>query len=68
MKSESAHMQIMSLYCVVVIRGPYSQHFIFFETYKWSQNARVFVHGKPFQPSLMFASKVGTYLNEAPVR
>jgi len=28
----------------------------------------VFVPGKPFQPSLMFVSKAGAYLNEAPLR
>jgi hypothetical protein len=26
----------------------------------------MFVPGKPFQPSLMFASKAGAYMNEAP--
>ncbi len=30
--------------------GPYSQHFIFFVTYKWAYYSRVFVTGKPFQP------------------
>jgi hypothetical protein len=25
-------------------------------------NVRVFVHGRPFQPSLMFESKAGAYL------
>ncbi len=29
----------------------YSQHFIFFITYKWLQQEGVFVPGKPFQPS-----------------
>ena len=29
--------------------------------YKFSQYARVFVSGKPFQPSLMFVRKVGAY-------
>jgi hypothetical protein len=28
--------------------GPYSQHFIFFATYKWAQKARVLVPAKPF--------------------
>jgi len=28
----------------------------------------MFVPGKPFQPSLMFASKAGAYPNEAPFR
>jgi hypothetical protein len=26
----------------------YSQHFIFFETYEWAQQARVFVPGDPY--------------------
>jgi hypothetical protein len=29
---------------------PYSQHFIFFATYKWAQKAGVFVPAKPFWP------------------
>ncbi len=32
----------------------YSQHFIFFLTYKWVQQARVFVLGKPFQTSVLW--------------
>jgi hypothetical protein len=28
-------------------------HSIFFGTYVWAQKARVFVSGKPFQPSVM---------------
>jgi hypothetical protein len=43
-------------------QGPYSQHFNFFVTYLWLQYAGVFVPGKSFQPSLIFASKAGTYL------
>jgi hypothetical protein len=31
----------------------YSQHLIFFITYKWAQQARLFVPGKPFPPSVM---------------
>ncbi len=31
-------------------------------------NKLVFVPGKPFQPSLMFAGKTGVYLSEAPFR
>jgi len=27
----------------------------------------VFVHGKPFQPSVMIASKAGAYPSEAPL-
>ncbi len=34
--------------------GPYSQHFIFFITYKWAQYARVF---DPSKPSVMYHSK-----------
>ena len=30
--------------------------------------ARVFVPGKPFQPSHMFAGKAGAYMSEAPFR
>ncbi len=29
----------------------------FFVTYEWAQKSRLFVHGKPFQPSLMFVGK-----------
>jgi hypothetical protein len=29
----------------------YSQHFVFFITYEWTKYVRVFVPGKPFQPS-----------------
>ncbi len=32
---------------------PYSQDFIFFANYEWAELARVFVPGKPFQPSVM---------------
>ncbi len=32
-----------------------------FITYKWTEKARVFGPGKPFQPGLMFASKAGAY-------
>ncbi len=42
------------------------QHFIFFLTYKWAQQARVIVPGKPFQPSLMFLSKARAYHSEVP--
>jgi hypothetical protein len=31
----------------------YSQHFVFFVTFEWTQEARVFVNGKPFQPDVM---------------
>jgi hypothetical protein len=34
-------------------KGSYSQHFVFFVTYKLAQLARVFVPGKPFQPSVI---------------
>jgi hypothetical protein len=34
------------------IQWPYSQHFIFFVSYDRAQKARVFVHSKPFQPSV----------------
>jgi hypothetical protein len=33
----------------------------FFVTYEFSKQVRVFVYDKPFQPSLMFASKAGAY-------
>jgi hypothetical protein len=36
--------------------------------FEFSQYARVFVPGKPFQPSLMFVSKAKTYPIEAPFR
>ncbi len=32
------------------------------------RNKLVFVTGKPFKPSLMFAGKAGAYLIEAPFR
>jgi hypothetical protein len=35
------------------LNGAYSQHFIFFATFKWAEEARVFVTGKPFQPDVM---------------
>ncbi len=47
-----------------MIQGLYSQHFIFLVTYKGAQYARVFVPGRLFQPSIMFASKAGAYLSE----
>jgi hypothetical protein len=34
--------------------------------FPFSLFARVFVPGKPFQPSLMFAGKAGAYWSEAP--
>jgi len=34
-------------------REMYSQHSIVFVTYEWAQQVRVFVPGKPFQPSIM---------------
>jgi hypothetical protein len=34
--------------------------------YKCPYKARVFIAGKPFQPSLMFASQTGAYPSEAP--
>jgi hypothetical protein len=36
--------------------------------YGFSKQARVFVPGKPFQPSLMFAGKAGAYPREDPFR
>ncbi len=36
--------------------------------YECLQKARVFVPGRPFQPSLMFVVKAGAYLSEAPLR
>ncbi len=36
--------------------------------YGFSYEAKVFVPGKPFQPSLMFAGKAKAYLNEAHFR
>ena len=36
--------------------------------YGFMKYAGVFLLGKPFQPSLMFAGKAGSYLNEAPFR
>jgi hypothetical protein len=35
-------------------------------SYAFSQQARSFVPGKPFQSSLIIAGKAGAYLNEAP--
>ncbi len=32
----------------IQLQGLYSQHFIFFVTYKWAQKACIFVLGKPF--------------------
>jgi hypothetical protein len=37
-------------------------------SYDFSKYARVFVPGKPFQPSLMFGGKAGAYPREAPFR
>jgi hypothetical protein len=34
-------------------RSCISKHFIFSDTYKWAQKARVFVPEKDFQPSIM---------------
>jgi hypothetical protein len=33
-------------------KGPYSKHFIFFVTYEWAQQVRVFVLDKSFQTSV----------------
>jgi hypothetical protein len=38
---------------VMVPPGQYSQHLIFFVTYKWAQKARAFVPSKPFKPGVM---------------
>jgi hypothetical protein len=38
-------------------QGWYSQQFIFCVTYEWAQYAWVFVPGRLFQPSLIFARK-----------
>jgi hypothetical protein len=35
-------------------------------SYEFSKQARAFVHGKPFHPSLMFAGKARAYPSEAP--
>jgi hypothetical protein len=35
----------------------YTQHFIFFVTYEWAKQARLFVPGRLFQHGLMFGSK-----------
>ncbi len=32
-----------------VLIGPYPQHFIFFATYKWAQQARMFVADRPIR-------------------
>jgi hypothetical protein len=40
----------------------------FFVSYERAKKARVFVPGKPFQPSLMYLSKDGAYLDEATFR
>jgi hypothetical protein len=37
-------------------------------SYDFSQLARVFVRGKPFQPSLMFAGKAKACSSEAPFK
>ncbi len=39
-------------FALVKSKGPYSQHFISFATYKWAQKARVITPRKPFQPSV----------------
>jgi hypothetical protein len=41
------------------VQGLYSQHFIFFVTYKLAQKARAFLPGKPFQASV---TKHSSYL------
>jgi hypothetical protein len=56
---------MFTISCIIIV-GPYSQHFIFIVTYEWAQKAKVFVHVRPFQPSLMFASRAGAYPSEAP--
>jgi hypothetical protein len=33
--------------------------YFFFIIYEWAQQARVFVPGKPLQPSLLYVSKIG---------
>ena len=50
---------LLCLYCkqeltILLGPGPYTQHFIFFITYKWAQKARVFVLGKPSKRSVMY--------------
>jgi hypothetical protein len=44
----------------------YSQQLIFFVTYKWTKQAKMFVPGIPFQPNLMFANKGRAYPSEVP--
>jgi len=51
---------------MVEVKGPFSQHLIFFVTCEWAQQARVFVPGKPYQQSLMFVGKAGAFPSETP--
>ncbi len=41
-----------------MILGPYAQPFIFYVTYEWGQQARMFDPGKPFQPSVIRHSSI----------
>ncbi len=43
---------------------PYSQHFIFFMTYEWTQKAFVFVPRKPLKPNVIeHSSLLGSFIN-----
>ncbi len=44
---------IMLSAIMLSVVAPYSEHFIFFITYKWAQQAIVLSGSKPFQPSVM---------------
>jgi hypothetical protein len=41
-----------------MVQGFYSPYLIFFATYEWARQARVFVPVKPFQPSVSLQSSL----------
>ncbi len=51
----NGHIEMAELATAIIVGdlGPYSQHFIFFVTYKWAKKARGVVPGKPLQHSVM---------------
>jgi len=49
---------------IIIVQGPYSQHFIFFLTYDCVQWATTIVPGKPVQPTVLkHSSLLGTFLS-----
>ncbi len=59
-------LNVVMLSIVVLNVGEKKVFTTFTEANEWAQYARMFVPGRSFQPSIMFVSKAGAYLSEAP--